>query len=212
MYHFRVISLGSALDTIIFQCLTKNMPIKKPLFFGVIRHKTSAGFTLVELLVVIGVIGVLATGLLVAVNPGAMLARGRDAQRKADMRNIQEALERYASVNSSYPISASWTYSTAAGSSWIPGLDSYMKVVPRDPVNNINGPWTNGRHTYAYISPNGRHYNLVSQLENRSDPDRCELKQWIYVTNYNTGVGNVWCVNGYNYSNFIYSRNSKGNN
>lgn len=176
-----------------------------------IKKKYLPGFTLVELLVVIGVLGVLAAAVLTAINPLTMFARGRDSQRKADLRNIQEALERYSVYNNGYPVSASWRYSTTSGS-WIPGLDAYMKEIPRDPVNNTNGPWTNGRHTYAYRSDNGRHYNLVAQLENRSDPDRCELKQWIYITNYTTGTGNIWCVNGYGYSNFIYSRNSRGNN
>jgi len=39
------------------------------------------GFTLIELIVVIAIIGVLAGVLLIAINPAALLAKGRDAKR-----------------------------------------------------------------------------------------------------------------------------------
>jgi len=52
------------------------------------------GFTLVELLVVISVIGVLAT--LVLVSFGPVQKQARDTQRKSDIRQYQNSLENFA--------------------------------------------------------------------------------------------------------------------
>jgi prepilin-type N-terminal cleavage/methylation domain-containing protein len=57
--------------------------------------ETQPGFTLVELLVVIAVLGVLATGLIVAINPAQQLAKARDSDRKTSVHQISSAIKRY---------------------------------------------------------------------------------------------------------------------
>ncbi len=54
-------------------------------------HK-KRGFTLIEILVVIGIIGVLATVVLVAVNPSRQFKQARDSQRVANVNTILNAL------------------------------------------------------------------------------------------------------------------------
>lgn len=54
-----------------------------------IKH---SGFTLVELLLVMGLIGVLATVVLVAVNPGRQFAQARDTQRIAHVNAIHNGI------------------------------------------------------------------------------------------------------------------------
>ena len=55
-----------------------------------INKKT--GFTLIEILVVIGIIGILATVVLVAVNPNRQFKQARDSQRVANVNTILNAL------------------------------------------------------------------------------------------------------------------------
>lgn len=57
----------------------------------------SKGFTLIELLVVLVIIASLAT--LLTANFVGVRQRGRDAQRKSDLRQIQSAFELYRADN-----------------------------------------------------------------------------------------------------------------
>src|SRR5438045_4975974 len=86
------------------------------------------GFTLIELLIVIVIIGVLST--LVTANLIGVRQRARDGQRKADLRQLQSALELYRSDNGSYPASL-----PACGSPLNLGSSVYMQKIPCDPTN-----------------------------------------------------------------------------
>lgn len=172
-----------------------------------------SGFTLIELLVVVAVVGVIAGAVIAIINPNAQFARGRDVKRKADIHAIKQALEEYIVINGTYPITGvantyTWVYSTAGGT-WIPGLTSaFIKTLPRDPINSGGGPWdaVNNNYTYAYAS-NGVYYNLVARLESPSDPDRCAVKQWFFITTL-AGGGSIWCGT---YSTQIYSTTNLNN-
>jgi prepilin-type N-terminal cleavage/methylation domain-containing protein len=53
------------------------------------------GFTLIELLIVLALIAILASVLIAVINPGAIMIRGRDTQRKGDLRNLSAATDAY---------------------------------------------------------------------------------------------------------------------
>lgn len=59
------------------------------------KFKKQSGFTLVELLVVIGILTVLTAVVLVAVNPGRQLAQARDTQRRADVNTVITSITAY---------------------------------------------------------------------------------------------------------------------
>jgi len=133
-------------------------------------------FTLIELLVVMTVIGVLA-GLIV---PNYMLARqrARDAQRKSDLKQIQNALEFYKMDQDppAYPAnlvlngddSDCGKYLLTSGPNLIcpDGEEVYMKEIPCDPQNNDTYVYTYQRDVNDDLK-----YTLTACLENKSDSD-----------------------------------------
>ena len=66
-----------------------------------VQKRDAKGFTIVELLIVIVVIGILAA--LVIIQFTNIQARARDTERKSDMRSIQSKLAEYYALNGRYP-------------------------------------------------------------------------------------------------------------
>lgn len=64
---------------------------------------TSRGFTLVELLVVIGVLGILAAGLLATIDPLEQFRKAQDNTRKEASVELVNATTRYFATNQQYP-------------------------------------------------------------------------------------------------------------
>lgn len=121
------------------------------------------GFTLIELLIVIAIIGVLSS--LLMANFIGIRQRARDAQRKADLRQVQSALELYRSDQASYPTTANFP---ACGAALTASGSTYMQKVPCDP---LGGTWV-----YTYSS-SGTTYTLFACLENASDSQKDASKQ-----------------------------------
>ncbi|MDD5547545.1 MAG: prepilin-type N-terminal cleavage/methylation domain-containing protein [Candidatus Pacebacteria bacterium] len=88
--------------------------------------KSQKGFTLIEVLVVVSIIGLLASVFLVGLS--GFRARGRDSRRVADLKSIQNGLELYYSKNNSYP-------TTVEGYAILAGADAGLGIskVPMDP-------------------------------------------------------------------------------
>ncbi len=130
--------------------------IHYPLF--IIRK--SKGFTLVELLIVISIIGVLTT--LLMANFIGVRQRARDAQRKSDLRQIQSAFELYRSDQGSYPTILLDSPSPIKSPD---GSATYMQKVPKDPSGSSY--YNSGNYSF---SSTGTIYTLGACLENTGDP------------------------------------------
>ncbi len=117
------------------------------------------GFTLIEMLIVIAIIGVLAAVILTSANSARQ--KSRIAQALTDLAQINLALQGYQAENGRYPTSGgNWDglYSSYGESSanWIAGLTPlYMVTLPRSPNNT-----TDGTKNYIYHS-DGRNYKLI---------------------------------------------------
>jgi type II secretion system protein G len=143
--------------------------------------KNNKGFTLIELLVVISIIGMLSSVVLASLNTAR--AKARDAERLAEIRQIQNALELYYNDNGHYPDVCGAASSGVYVAGWPTLLSSsYIGSMPIDPIN------TAGQYGYYYCSqfkPNGNcsyvnmpgintDYILATRLENISaTPNSC---------------------------------------
>lgn len=70
---------------------------------GHIKSMLKRGFTLVELLIVIGLLGAIALIVIAAINPIEQANRARDARFRADGAQIISAIDRYFASHSSFP-------------------------------------------------------------------------------------------------------------
>ena len=98
-------------------------------------EKQDKGFTLVELLIVIVILGILATVTVFAVR--GITNQGQDSACAADKKTLEVAAEAYMAQNGSYPASAAqmetdgllrdvstnWTYHQVASGGALPGPD-----------------------------------------------------------------------------------------
>lgn len=68
-----------------------------------IKKSISSGFTLVELLIVIGLLGAIALIVIAAINPIEQANRARDTRFKADGGQLISAVDRYFAARSEFP-------------------------------------------------------------------------------------------------------------
>ena len=106
---------------------------------GAPRHRQSSGFTLVELLVVMVIIGMLAS-LVVFKTRSYLIASKRNAA-KAEIAKIVQAVESFYAAHDRYPTNDEGLEILASGTDVFP--DGLLNKVPSD-------PWSN---PYQYNSP-----------------------------------------------------------
>jgi prepilin-type N-terminal cleavage/methylation domain-containing protein len=111
-----------------------------------------SGFTIVELLIVIVVIGILAT--LVIVTFSGVQQKARDTKRETDIKALASQLEVYYANNGSYPALAQLQDNTWVQAN-LKGLDTAGLVAPNGTGSNTMSA-TASKTTYQYVpTPTG---------------------------------------------------------
>lgn len=166
------------------------------------------GFTLVELLIVIAILGTLAVVVLIALNPVQQLARTRDAGRKQSVAQLGHAIEAYATNRGGvYPAPvANWIQTLLVDTgeiSTVPALVAYSApgvggraastaCATAGVVQAQNGLCYAG---YGAITGGFQRAIVFSRLESGTDNGRCPAGQ-IAWTVYSTtnGGGGILCT------------------
>ncbi len=155
------------------------------------------GFTLVELLVVMAILGVLVT--LIAGGFRTAQMRGRDAKRKSDLKEIANSLELYLSDHGEYPPSSggqvagcpATTGSCAWGSGeFTDGETVYFKTMPEDPSSNLN-------YYYRAFS-NDQKFQIYAHLENPKDKNCLQEDCETAIISYSCGLNCNFAVTSAN--------------
>jgi general secretion pathway protein G len=138
-----------------------------------IKHLNRTGFTLIELMIVIVILGLLATIIM-----PRMLNRPEQARRmktKVDIRNIESALALFKSDTGRFPTTSEGLDVLVTNQGGIKNYNSdcYLDKVPLD-------PWGN---KYIYISPgvHKKDYDLISygkDGEKGGTEDNADIESW----------------------------------
>jgi len=144
------------------------------------------GFTLVEVLVVVAIISILMTIMLPNFNTARL--KGKDAKRKANMKQIQAALEMYKADQSNklYPTNPGVV--TKTGTNVLSALSlNYLPQFPTDPADPLY-------QFYYYTTDGGITYTLCGYLEYEADSEINSLCSGVpansCVANCNYGLRN----------------------
>lgn len=140
------------------------------------RAPLRAGFTLIEILVVIVVIAILAT--LVAPNIFKHVGAAKDATARSQMEMLGAALDAYRLDTGTYPTTAQ-------------GLDALWQAPPNEPTATWKGPYLRKAvpldpwgHPYAYVAPgevNQNGYDLETYGRDGQpggEGEDADLKAW----------------------------------
>ncbi len=119
---------------------------------------SQSGFTLIELMVVVGIIGMLSA--LAIVSFGSQRVRSREARRIADVTEVVTGVDSYYAVNGAYPLApgddcsdknTGCTIDHTLGSLVTTGI---LKQLPKDPYPAFTGTSFDGRcYNYTYKTP-----------------------------------------------------------
>ncbi|MDD4937700.1 MAG: prepilin-type N-terminal cleavage/methylation domain-containing protein [Candidatus Shapirobacteria bacterium] len=162
------------------------------MLFVVIKNKK--GFTLVELLVVISIMGILTV--VVSSSFRTIQMKSRDARRKSDLSSISKALNMYYNDVGIFPSSDDIDLNS--------GSEFKMNVGGSDVVYMVQTPneTTNGVKPYKYmVSGSGKSFKLLTNFENSEDISCLKNPDGSKITSLSSYSITSGCIYGVSSSN-----------
>lgn len=126
--------------------------------------QSQRGFTLLELLIVIAIIGILTS--IVLVSLGSAREKSRDAARASQAQEIVKALELYYTQQGSYPTVASGGENLTAIETELVG-NGYMGSIPIDSIYGAAG--------YYYCSAGSAYVLAINTERDAEGSDYCSI-------------------------------------
>ena len=138
------------------------------------------GFTLIEILIVVAIIGILASVVLVGLGP--LQRQGRDARRISDLKQVQTGLELFYNRNCEYPSATTWGDLKTT----LEGANVGITNIPVDP--NPNRDYYYGTDNTTYV--------LGAELDDSENPVLTNGSKSPEVDTFSVpcATANVYCV------------------
>ena len=155
----------------------------------------SKSFTLLELLIVIGILSAISVVVVIAVDPVEQLNKARDIKRMTELSQIRDAILIYISENNTLPTTSTNSLSNKTnldGTGWIPidftkiTIGKPLPYLPLDPKNNSS-------FHYIFLS-DGNHFELDCILESKLYKDKMTKDGGNNNNKYEVGTTTIFPV------------------
>lgn len=128
---------------------------------------SSKGFTLIEILVVIGIIAILAAVVLLAINPARQFAQARDSQRTSNVTAILNAVGQFMADNKGTLPAGIGVAKAEVGAALCAALvPTYLPALPTDPSSTKKGASIDSAGCAALVA-NDVKYDVIKDANGR---------------------------------------------
>lgn len=149
------------------------------------------GFTLIEMIIVIAILGILAVVVITAINPAERQAQARDAGRKTTVLQLGHAAQSFGVANNgNYPVESTWAQDLV-GYGDLATFPAGVAYASGAPCSNVVQPFEDPTFCYAYDATNG--FLVYSVAESQQSVNKCTSTTPYFVFSSADSRGGTIC-------------------